>query len=233
MKNTEIYHELVQKMRTFFLDKGFLEAPTQSHLSILAACEDPFTVSTFKFNGNVWPMIQTGQMTLEQILLKNPKYNGLFCISTSYRDEPNPIEGRHEKVFPLFEFESKGNFCDLLKLENDLLIHLGFNSFIELEYEYVSEKYHASILQTEHETKLWKEFGHSVSLQRFPERTSPFWNMKYKGKGMFNKADIILFGQETIGSAERSTNPEEMKHFFDTVSEGAYANKLYELFESY
>ena len=68
MKNTEIYHELVQKMRTFFLDKGFLEAPTQSHLSILAACEDPFTVSTFKFNGNVWPMIQTGQMTLEQIL---------------------------------------------------------------------------------------------------------------------------------------------------------------------
>jgi len=28
----------------------------------------------------------------------NPEYPGVFCISTSYRDEPNPIEGRHEKI---------------------------------------------------------------------------------------------------------------------------------------
>jgi elongation factor P--beta-lysine ligase len=41
MKNTKIYHELVQKMRTFFINKGFLEVPTQSRLSILAACENP------------------------------------------------------------------------------------------------------------------------------------------------------------------------------------------------
>jgi hypothetical protein len=51
---------------------------------------------------------------------------GLFCLSTSYRNEPNPIPGRHEKIFPLFEFEMKGNFEDLKKLEKELLMHLGF-----------------------------------------------------------------------------------------------------------
>jgi elongation factor P--beta-lysine ligase len=35
MKNTKIYNELVQKMRNFFLEKGFIEVPTQSRLSIL------------------------------------------------------------------------------------------------------------------------------------------------------------------------------------------------------
>ena len=44
MKNTKIYHELVQKMREFFLSKNFIEVPTQSRLSILAACENPHSV---------------------------------------------------------------------------------------------------------------------------------------------------------------------------------------------
>jgi hypothetical protein len=44
---------------------------------------------------------------------------------------------------------------------------------------------------------MWKELGHCVSLQRFPLRTNPFWNMLPVGDGTFNKIDIILFGQET------------------------------------
>lgn len=224
------YHEMVQKMRDFFLKKNFIEVPTQPIFSILAACEDPFTVSTFKFNGILWPLKQTGQMDLERILLENKDFEGVYCISTSYRNEPAPIPGRHELAFNMVEFESRGTFNDLLKFENELLIHLGFGSPVELQYNYLSDKYNTPILHAEHESRMWGEFGHNISLQNFPERTSPFWNMKYKGKGMFNKADVILFGQETIGSAERSTNPEEMKHFFETVSKGAYANKLYELF---
>ncbi len=109
MKDTKIYNELVQKMRTFFLDKGYIEVPTQSRLSILAACENPHSVSTFTYNGEVWPLPQTGQMWLEYELLKNPDWPGCFCISTSYRQEKDPIAGRHEMIFPMFEFESKGN----------------------------------------------------------------------------------------------------------------------------
>ncbi len=70
MKNTKTYHELVQKMRTFFLNKGWIEVPTQSRLSILAACENPHSVTTFDYCGQVWPLPQTGQMWLEYELLK-------------------------------------------------------------------------------------------------------------------------------------------------------------------
>ena len=44
MRNTKTYNELVQKMRAFFLQKGFIEVPTQSRLSILAACENPHSI---------------------------------------------------------------------------------------------------------------------------------------------------------------------------------------------
>ncbi len=46
--DTEDFNEVIKKLRTFFLHKGFLEVHTQSRLSILAACEDPETISTYK-----------------------------------------------------------------------------------------------------------------------------------------------------------------------------------------
>ena len=231
MYNTKTYNTLVQLMRDFFLQKGFIEVPTQSRTSILAACENPYSVSTFTFDGVVWPLPQTGQMWLEYELLKNPEWDGCFCISTSYRDEKTPIPGRHQKIFPMFEFESKGTIEDLKKLERDLLIYLGFGEPIEVKYDNICEEYgDVEILEDEHEYKMWKEKGSVISLQDFPIRTSPFWNMKYRGDGIFNKIDVILYGQETIGSAERSTDIKEMRNMFDTISDGGYAAKMYELF---
>ena len=92
MINTKDYNSLVQKLREFFLQKGFLEVPVQSRLSILAACEDPFTVEQFNWANEVWPLPQTGQMWLEYELLKTPDVPGVFCISTSYRNEPNQFQ---------------------------------------------------------------------------------------------------------------------------------------------
>jgi aspartyl/asparaginyl-tRNA synthetase len=231
MKDTKVYNELVQKMRGFFLDKGFIEVPTQSRLSILAACENPHSVSTFEYNGEVWPLPQTGQMWLEYELLKNPSWPGCFCISTSYRDEKEPIAGRHEKIFPMFEFESKGGMAELIQLEKELLVYLGFYLPVEVKYDDVCQEYGGvQILEDEHESRMWKEKGDAISLQYFPIRTSPFWNMKYAGDGLFNKVDVILYGQETIGSAERSCEPEVMKKMFYEISEGGYAAKLFELF---
>ena len=234
MKNTEIYHELVQKMRKFFLERGFKEVPTQSRLSILAACENPHSVKTFEYGGLIWPLPQTGQMWLEHELLKNPEWEGVFCISTSYREEKNPIPGRHELIFPMFEFESKGGMKELIKLEGDLLAYLGFaDEPDEVTYDDVCEEYGGvSILEDEHETRMWKEKGSVVSLQYFPLRTNPFWNMKQNasGNGIFNKVDVILYGQETIGSAERSCDVDKMREMFYTIENGGYCNKLFELF---
>lgn len=232
MKNTKTYNELVQKMRKFFLEKGFVEVPTQSRLSILAACENPHSVKTFEYGGLIWPLPQTGQMWLEYELLKNPDWEGVFCVSTSYREEKNPIPGRHELIFPMFEFESKGGMKELVKLEGDLLAYLGFgDEMIQVNYNDVCEEYGGvPILEDEHENKMWKEKGPVVSLQHFPRRTNPFWNMKNKDGEIFNKVDVILYGQETIGSAERSCDVEKMKEMFYSIEDGRYCAKLFELF---
>jgi len=231
MKNTKTYNELVQKMREFFLNKNFKEVPTQSRLSILAACENPHSVKTFEYSGEIWPLPQTGQMWLEYELLKNPEWEGVFCVSTSYREEKEPIPGRHELIFPMFEFESKGGIKEMLKLESELLEWLGFDGPVEVNYNDVCEEYGGvKILENEHEQRMWEEKGSVVSLQHFPLRTNPFWNMKHKGDGIFNKVDVILYGQETIGSAERSSNVEEMREMFYTIENGGYSAKLFELF---
>lgn len=231
MKNTKIYDELVTKLRTFFKSKGFKEVPTQSRLSILAACENPHSIATFEYNGQIWPLPQTGQMWLEYELLKNPEWNGVYCISTSYRQEKNPIEGRHELIFPMFEFESKGGLKELIRLESELLEFLGFKKPVEVNYDDVCEEYGGvPILENEHETRMWNEKGSVISLQNFPVRTNPFWNMKDGEGDKFNKVDVILYGQETIGSAERSCDVEKMKEMFYTIEDGKYCSKLFELF---
>jgi len=231
MKNTKTYNELVQKMREFFLNKNFKEVPTQSRLSILAACENPHSVKTFEYCGEIWPLPQTGQMWLEYELLKNPEWEGVFCVSTSYREEKEPIPGRHELIFPMFEFESKGGVNEMIKLESELLEWLGFDKPINVTYNEVCEEYGGvSILEDEHEQKMWNEKGNVVSLQKFPLRTNPFWNMKHVGDGIFNKVDVILYGQETIGSAERSSNVVEMREMFYKIEDGGYSQKLFDLF---
>ena len=121
-------------LRSFFLTKGFQEVHTQNRLSILAACEDPTTVATYDYNGEVWPLPQTGQMWLEYELLSKPEIPGFFCVSTSYRQEPNIIEGRHDTIFPMFEFEFPGTMTRSYELmEVDSYVkHLGLGAAIQL-----------------------------------------------------------------------------------------------------
>ena len=134
------FTEVTRQLRSFFDERGFQEVHTQNRLSILAACEDPTTVATYEYSGQIWPLPQTGQMWLEYELLTKPELAGCYCVSTSYRQEQNPKEGRHELIFPMFEFEAPGNFEDLLQMENDLCKHLGFKPkrdlapYIDLDY---------------------------------------------------------------------------------------------------
>ena len=51
MKNMYDYSKVVKNMREFFQEKkGFIEVPAQSRQSILSACEDPATITKYKFN---------------------------------------------------------------------------------------------------------------------------------------------------------------------------------------
>ena len=236
--NNRDFDIVVNKLRDFFRNvKGYREVHTQNELSILAACEDPQTIATYNYNGSLWPLPQTGQMWLENYLLTYPEEKGFFCVSTSYRNEPNPVPGRHDKIFPMFEFELKGGIDELRKVEMELLDYLGFNVKGELmnyprdDYDNICKKYNVDELEHEHEEMLEKDYGKAFFLENFPQRTSPFWNMKlHASKEHSNKIDVIMHGIETIGSAERATNKEEMKEMFKTISDGGYANTLYAQF---
>lgn len=229
----KLFNEVVQKMRSFFLEKGYVEVHTQDRLSILAACEDPETVATYNYAGEVWSLPQTGQMWLEYELLTKPEIPGVFCVSTSYRQEPRPVPGRHNIVFPMFEFESHGTLDDLRKLEIELLEYMGFGKekdFKHFTYKELAQRYGVEELTNEHEMKMDTEIAHNTFIEYFPETTSPFWNMKRYDTETANKIDVIMYGMETIGSAEREVDKEIMRKRFDTISDGGYAQKLYDLF---
>lgn len=228
--NPSEFHAAVSKLRAFFEGRGFVEVPVQHRLSILAACEDPKTIGLFMYMGDTWPLPQTGQMWLERELLTKPEAPGYFCVSYSYREEPDPKPGRHNLIFPMFEFETHGDMERLIKEEQDLVLHLGFSPLhVRMLYDAAARHCGVNELKAEHEERLGQDFGPVFFLTDFPQVTSPFWNMKKEGD-YAKKVDVLLYGVETIGSAERSTNPDEMRHLFHTISNGMYAQILFSKF---
>ena len=227
------FTKTVGLLRSFFLDKGFEEVHTQNRLSILAACEDPFNVATYNYAGQVWPLPQTGQMWLEHELLSSPDSKGFFCVSTSYRQEPNAIPGRHDIIFPMFEFEFPGTIDDLKAMEYELCEYLGFGKITEKTYREWQQHYGLSAtaeLEASHENAMGSFYGQTM-ITDFPEFTSPFWNMSRYEDGVHSKKiDVILGGMETIGSAERSTDVDMMRDTFHTITDGEYSELLYKLF---
>lgn len=227
------FDKVINKLRSFFLAKKFIEVHTQNRLSILAACEDPFNVQTFQYTGKVWPLVQTGQMWLEYEILSKPEVAGYFCVTTSYRMEPNPVPGRHDVIFPMFEFEFKGDINELVELQKELLVHLGYNkdNFYENDYKAIAQEFGTTELEHEHEEKLYTDKSPVAFIKNFPEFTSPFWNMRRNPDDDTSyKVDVILSGMETFGSAEREVDKDIMKAKFESIMEGAYKNKLFELF---
>ena len=231
------FTEATTQLRSFFLAKGFQEVHTQNRLSILAACEDPTTVATYNYNGEVWPLPQTGQMWLEYELLNRPDVPGFFCVSTSYRAEKEIVEGRHDTIFPMFEFEFPGTIVELEEMEKELCEHMGFgnkHSVVDKDYlewaEYF-DLYGGEELSHKHEEEMCKRWqGRVCMIKNFPNYTSPFWNMRQNGDGTAAKIDVIISGQETIGSAERADDPQEMRDQFMSISDGMYADLLFSTF---
>ncbi len=226
-----------QIIQEFFRSRGLTQIDTQSKRSILAACEDPRTIATYNYAGEVWPLPQTGQMHLEEALLQNPSELGFYCMSTSYRQEPHPIEGRHDLMFPMAEFELPGDITVLEQFERDLLMFLKFYDLGDLvrgnyprgDYDDVASDFGVAEIGADEEALIQDVFGDVFFLRNFPNSTSPFWNMKNNGTHA-SKIDVIIKGVETIGSAERSTNPDEMRHLFKTISGGMYCDILFALF---
>jgi aspartyl/asparaginyl-tRNA synthetase len=225
------YTQVTTLLRNFFIKhKGFHEVHPQNRLAILSACENPHSIAKFSFDAKDWPLPQTGQMTLEDYLLLHPEETGFVCVTTSYRNEKNPEPGRHHKIFPMFEFETHGTIEDLKKLEIELLTYLGFQNIQEGDYELTANAYGVKEIDSKTEAKISEDISNVFLLTQFPEHTNPFWNMKRGEDRKANKIDVILHGQETIGSAERSCDVDQMRTVFFTIENGKYAEKLFDLF---
>jgi aspartyl/asparaginyl-tRNA synthetase len=227
----EKYTKVTELLRSFFIRKnGFAEVHPQNRLAILAACENPHSIAKFSYDGLEWPLPQTGQMTLEDYLLTFPEQKGFCCVTTSYRNEKNPEPGRHHKIFPMFEFESAGNYEQMIALETELLQFLGFTEeYVISTYELMQKKYNVLEIDSATEGLISQNESPVFFLTLFPEHTNPFWNMKRAG-ATASKCDVILHGQETIGSAERSCDVEQMRETFFAIEGGKYSEKLFELF---
>lgn len=229
--NAHKFSYVVNKLRGFCLSKGLVEAHTQNRLNIVAACEDPTTISVFNFGGVDLPLLQTGQMAAERIFLKNPSPPGYFTISTSYRHEKNPVPGRHMLAFPLFEFEIHGGMNELRTFEEEMLRHLGYKCRFDYgKWADVAKKYNTNDITHKHEQQIYKDGSKVFFLSHFPEHTDPFWNMSRNSEGTADKIDVILNGHETIGSASRSCDVEQMRRNFLTISKGEYSGILFRKF---
>ena len=136
----------------------------------------------------------------------------------------------------MFEFESHGNMEDLIDMEKELLDYLGFSKdyrqsiYPQVKYDEYSKLCGVDELGYAEEEALCADYGDVTFLTDFPQRTHPFWNMRYAGDGIYNKVDVIIHGQETIGSAERSCDKFWMRNQFHTISDGEYANLLFNHF---
>ncbi len=226
----------------FFKNEGFIQVPVQHlmrpPLARLAACENPDSIVPVEFLGEKYPLPQTGQMWGEDFLLRNPDAikKGLFWVSYSYRAEKTPQKGRHNIIFPMFEFEMHGSHEALCALERRFIAFLGIaaeEETYQADYRETAARHGVREIEHAEEQRLWHEHGPAVQLNHFPDTTSPFFNMMRLLMGLTivaKKTDCILFGVETIGSAERSRDPQEMWHYFHTISDGKYAAKLFELF---
>jgi len=121
-----------------------------------------------------------------------------------------------------------------MNLIQELCTYLGLGSkdtFKAISYRDACEMLGVDWIEDEQEEALSKTYGDVVLLHHFPMRTSPFWNMKHDMvHQLASKVDTLICGMETIGAAERSTNPEEMREIFYTISQGQYAATLFQKF---
>jgi aspartyl/asparaginyl-tRNA synthetase len=240
--NPKHYHYVVKKLRKVCDDYGLTECYLGDINSTLSACEQPETLRTFDWRGVQYSLPQTSQMALEECIMKNSNgYKGFYNISTSYRDEETLVPNRHKRIFPLYEVELKCDFEEMIQFQKALLLELGIkpfhgDDFPRIDYLDACQKYGVDEIGHEEEKKLCQDLNSpAVFLCKFPLSTSPFFNMKLDGNVAL-KVDVIIghpfegVPMEVIGSSERSCDVNHMRQQFYTISDGQYAQALFDAF---
>jgi hypothetical protein len=243
------YSQTIGSLRSFFRSRGYIEVNPQSRLSILS-CKNPDTAQTITIGNKILPLPQTHQIYLEKELHKAPQHiPGLFCSTVSYRDEHDPVPIRHERIFDIFEFVGRGDFNDMMRLQEDLLEALNFRDRTRISHETAQSITKSPIIgiREEHLSKtqnrefphaeipdtriLSQYFGPAVLLAQSPPPQYK-WNIKFEetSKITSSNCNIILRGVESIRSSEKSCNREDIYKNFRKMEDGKYSQKFFDLF---
>ncbi len=221
----------MSRLREFFIARGFIEVHPQSHISFLAIADDISTISTYNNGQESFLLPQTGHMWLEFELLKNPDLPGVFCCTTSYRQHKNPVPGRHENIFPIFDFETSGGIQSMLQIQRELLEHFDFDMGLYKEFTHSNLTLDLGVKNIDAATE--SLIGQNVSpvtvVTDRPNSINKSWCAK-RDNDRVKTSDVILYGMETIGASERAVNVEAMRERFYTIQDGLFAQTLFETF---
>ncbi|MFT7434207.1 MAG: aspartyl/asparaginyl-tRNA synthetase [Alphaproteobacteria bacterium] len=218
-------------MREFFTARGFIEVHPQSRQSFLAIADDISTIATYNYGNESYLLPQSAHMWLEFELLKNPELPGVFCCSTSYRQHKNPVAGRHENIFPIFDFETAGGIESMAQLQKDILTHFGFSleDLKSAAYDKITLDFGVKKIDATTESRIGNELSSIMVIKDKPNSLNPSWSHKRVGEHV-KTSDVILYGMETIGASERGTNAEYMRERFYAIDGGNVAKTLFDTF---
>lgn len=225
------YHKTVSRLREFFISRGFIEVHPQSHHSFLAIADDVSTITTYSYAGENHLLPQSAHMWLEFELLKNPDLPGVFCCSTSYRQHKNPVPGRHENIFPIFDFETSGGIQSMLQIQRELLEYLNFDmeQYKEFTYDNLTLDLGVKHIDAATESLIGQNISPTTVVTNKPDTLNPSWSSKRDGNHV-KTSDVLLFGMETIGASERATQTDLMRERFYTMDDGNWAQTLFDTF---
>lgn len=212
---------IVDGMRDF----GNVDDPEKKYrLERLAELGDPFAVNVLK--------------DINILYVPNPMEipRGYYCMNTSTRNESRAGDGRREFRFPITECEfavetEESGLEELAQFLERMIVHLGFEKPARRYYTEECKIRGVKKLDDIDEADICNQAQNSVVLlMKFDEESDPYFNMRKNADGTFDKIDVLIDGVETVGSAVRSCNKDEMLDMLKKQDKGKYLTTMYKYF---
>lgn len=211
------YHYVINCIRLYFIERGLIECCSQEKFPRLSSRDESFK--------------NTQQFYLEYELLQNASVTGYFCI--------NNLNIEHANSTPTVEFVINGNIDVLETFIRDLLVYLGYHNISKYnikDYSYITTKLNTPVnyLSNSVKQKIYTKFGAVFLLKNYPFHTTVHWTIKNNIiNKTYDKLVAILSGHESIISYEISSNKNDMRNQFDSMSYNTYTDEVNNELEQY
>ena len=242
--NPNDFKKCIYKMRNFFKSKGFIDlTPTHCTKNIISCYQD-------HKHKTIWPLSKC-----EHTLLLNPDKEGYFGI-TNYNSKTcsymmfefegkgniNNLINIEKELMEYIGFEKNiidnrnfttniSNVYDL-HTKNQMLskaLTVEYKDYHNGDYNKIIKALNVKNIGKKEEKLIQKKYGDIFLLKNIPRYESQFWNTNFENN-IAKHVDVIVHGQKTIYSCERSCDIEQMYETFNTILNGQYADTLHNMY---